>query len=138
MPFSSYLADSNLNWFKGSAFVATPTTLYISIHTADPGAAGTTADVTTAVIGGRATLGIAALSAPTNSPLPATGRQISNTSAVSLSASALGSTLITHFGVWSAASGGNFLAYGTLTNPVSVFTGDVLEFPVGQMVIRVV
>lgn len=136
MPSSTYLADSNLNWFRGNSFVAPPTTVYVSLHTADPGPTGITADVTTAVAGGRAALSVAALSAPTNATPPATGRQISNTSTVALSASAAGSALITHFGIWSAASGGNFLTYGTLVNPLSVFTGDVLEFPVGQLVIR--
>ncbi|MGA1730528.1 MAG: phage tail fiber protein [Steroidobacteraceae bacterium] len=137
MPFSTYLADSVLNWFKGSSAPAAPSTVYISLHTADPGPVGATADVTTTLMGGRVSISTGAFSAPTNSPPPATGRQISNTGLVTLAASAGGAAVITHFGVWSAATAGNFLTYGTLANPLSVFNGDTLEFPVGQLVIRV-
>lgn len=137
MPFSQYLADSTLNWFRGSTFVAAPApgaSIYVSIHTGDPGLSGVNNDVTAAVAGGRGALPVSALSQASSAA--GGGRQISNTTAVSLSASAPGSAKITHFGLWSAGNGGNFLAYGLLTTPVDVFVGDVLEFPTGQLVIR--
>lgn len=135
MPFSQYLADSALNWFRGNAFAAAPATnLYISVHTADPGPSGANNDVTATLAGVRGTLPVSALSAPANNSNG--GRQISNTSPVSLSSSSSGAATLTYFGLWTAATGGNFLTYGLLATPVSVFVGDVLEFPVGQLVIR--
>lgn len=137
MPFSQYLADSTLNWFRGSAFVAAPgTNVFVSLHSSDPGPTGANGDVTVTVAGGRATLPIASLGVPVTSSVPGGGREISNTSALSLTSSAPGSAVVTHFGIWSAATGGNFLAYGTLAVSVEVFIGDVLQFAAGQLVIR--
>ena len=45
---------------------------------------------------------------------------------------------MTHFGVWDANSGGNFLASGQLTSSVIVVTGDTVQFNIGAMAIKVV
>lgn len=135
MPFSDYLANANLNWFKGTSFVAAPSgNVFVSLHSESPTSSGSVGDVTTAIAGGRATLPIANLSSPTAAT--GGGRQISNTASISVTNSATSTATVTYFGIWSAATGGNFLAYGLLTTPVNVLPGDILQFATGQLVIR--
>lgn len=145
MPFSNYLATRNLNWFRGVANGATtpspgmpaaPATLYISLHSANPGVNGVTADVTTTVASGRGSIAAADWSAPTPSTSPATGFQISNTVDVAITSSAVSGATVTHFGVWDAATGGNFLEYGALTSSLVVITGDIVKFATGQLILR--
>lgn len=135
MPHSQYLADQQLNWFRGVGFAAAPVTnLFVSVHSADPGSAGVNNDVTTTVAAARATLSIANLTAPgAGSP---SGRAISNTTTITLTNSALAGATLTYFGIWSAVSGGNFLTYGLLSQPINVLTGDIISFPAGLLVIR--
>lgn len=133
MAASTYLGDTILNWLRGTAFAAAPSGLYVSIHSADPGGAGTTGDVTTAVLGGRVQLLQANLGSPAASAEG--GRQISNVAALTLTSSALASATLTHYGVWTASSGGSFLVSGQLTAPVAAVTGDILRFAAGQLII---
>lgn len=136
MPFSFYLAQGTLNWFRNSQLDAPPSTVYISLHSADPGVNGINNDVTTAVAGIRGALPSGNLSVPAASALPGGGFQISNTAPVLITSSALSAATLTYFGVWNSASGGNFLAYGILTTPVNAQPGDVLQFTTGQLLIR--
>lgn len=136
MPFSQYFAQSTLNWLRTQQFDNPPSSIFISLHTADPGVNGIDADVTTTVAGARGTLPSTNLSAPTASSLPGGGFQVSNTSTVLMTSSALAPALLTHFGIWNSISGGNFLAYGVLDNPVNVSVGDVLQFTTAQLVVR--
>lgn len=147
MPFSNYLATRTLNWMRGVANGATspsagmpaaPATLYISLHSADPGMNGTTADVTLNVAAARGSIVAANWSAPAalNPFTPATGFQISNTAEAVITASAVGSATVSHFGVWDASTAGNFLQYGQLTNPLVVAVGDSVKFSIGQLVLR--
>ena len=144
MAFSEYLADKVLNWIQGSSFPTELSNVYISVHTGVPGANGTSNDVTSGgsgIASGRATVSAANLSAPTAAP--GGGRQVSNANAVTLTSSATNAAApagvtLTHFGIWDSASGGNFLGYGTLTQPVTVFTGDTVQFAATSLVVRVV
>lgn len=135
MAASAFLSDATLNWLRGSAYPAEPAALYVSIHADDPGEVGLYGDVTTAVIGGRVQLQQADLGAPGASP--GGGRQISNTAVLTLSNSALSSTTLTHFGIWTASTAGNFLLGGKLTTPVPVLVGDILRFAAGQLIIPI-
>lgn len=136
MPYSTYFNDAMLNWFKGTTFPAAISTAYISLHTATPGASGTSADVTIAVAGSRASVAAGDLSAPADSALSGGGRQISNTATVTLTASALAGATVTFFGIWDAVSGGNFLGYGQLATPRIIQVGDVVQFPISQFILR--
>lgn len=136
MPFSTYLADNVLLWFKGTTFPTSVTNVYISIHTGNPGSLGTAADVSTDMAGGRVAVSAADFNNPSLSALDGGGRQISNTQIVSITASALTAGTLTHFGLWDSSSAGNFLGYGTLSSSRSVEIGDQLQFPIGQLIIR--
>jgi hypothetical protein len=140
MPSSQYLAEKKLNWFRGSApqfaFPSSLANLYVSIHDGSPGANGSTADVTAELAGARAQLPSVNLSVPTASPLVGGGFQISNTQDVFITNSASEARILTHFGLWDAALAGNFLCYGSLSQPVSVQVADLVRFTIGQLIIR--
>lgn len=139
MAFSQYLADRVLNWFKASAFPTALSNVYISIHTGDPGASGTSSDVTVAVTGSSSRTAVASSAFTSPGNASGGGREVTNTSVVQITTSAtnVATQTITHFGVWDAATSGNFLASGVLTSPVGVQTGDTVQFNVGALAIRV-
>ena len=106
------LANNWLNMLRATAFTA-PAATYIKLHTADPGAAGTTA------------------------PSAVTTRQSATFSAASAGAIALSNSpsftmttteTITHISVWDASSAGNFLWSAALTTSKSVVNTDTLTF----------
>jgi hypothetical protein len=140
MAFSQYFATQVLNWVKGSPFPTALANVYVSLHSADPGTAGTSGDVTNTITNSvnRTTISSAALSAVSGAS--GGGFEVTNTGVVQLTTSANNVTpiTVTHFGVWDAASGGNFLASGELTSSVDVEVGDTVQFNINAMAVRVV
>ena len=140
MAFSQYFATQVLSWVKGAPFPTALSNVYISLHSADPGVAGTNADETAAITNSanRTTIASSALGAVSGAS--GGGFEITNTGVVQLTTSANNSNAITvtHFGVWDAASGGNFLASGQLTSSVDVELGDTVQFNIGSMAVRLV
>lgn len=109
-------ANAWLNIFRGGGNGVTftaPATMFIQLHTADPGASGTTAVATTstrqAVTFAAAASGAMALS---NSP----------------AFTAAGNETITHISLWSASSAGTFYWSAALTASRTISTGDTLTF----------
>lgn len=140
MAFSQYLADRILTWVKGVAFPSALTNVYISIHTANPGVNGTDSDATLSVTGSASRTAVASSAFSAAGNAAGGGREITNSNVVQITTNAANVTTqtITHFGVWDAASSGNFLASGELTTPVGVQAGDTVQFNVGAMAIRVI
>ena len=140
MAFSQYFATQVLNWVKGSPFPTALSNVYISLHSSDPGTAGTNGDVTNTITSStnRTAISSAALSAVAGAT--GGGFEVTNTGVVQLTTSAtnVSPITVTHFGVWDAASGGNFLASGQLTSSVDVEIGDTVQFNIGAMAVRVV
>lgn len=139
MAFSQYLATQVLNWVKGSSFPTALANVYVSVHTGDPGTAGTSNDATAAITG--TTRKAVSSSAFTSvGAAGGGGFQITNTGVVQITASAVNvaTQTLTHFGIWDAASSGNFLASGSLSASVDVATGDTVQFNIGAMAIKVV
>jgi len=137
MPISQYLADANLDWIRGTTFpAALSDDVFISLHGANPGYNGVNADVTATLIpAGRVACPIANFTTPVDGP-GAISRQISNSVLVSLTESAAAPAAVTYFGLWSAQTSGDFLAYGLVTPPANFLAGDIIRFPVGGLVIR--
>lgn len=106
------LANNWLNMLRGTAFTA-PAGTYIKLHTADPGAAGTSnpSAVTT-----RAQ---ATFSAASGGALA-----LSNSPSFTMTAT----ETITHISVWDASTAGNFLWSAALTTSKSVVNTDTLAF----------
>lgn len=98
---------------------------FIQLHTAAPGAAGTTAVATNATRKNPAFAAAATVSATTSK----------TTSADAQWTNVAGSEDYTHFTLWSLATGGTFEGSGLVTaNPV--VTGDTFTFPAGSFTLN--
>lgn len=108
------LANKWLNMLSGTAFTA-PTNTYAQLHTADPGAAGTTAvsSVTTRVVFAWAAAA-------------AGSKAITSTFPAWTSWAGTNGEVVTHVSVWDASTSGNFLYSYALTASKTVNTGDTL------------
>lgn len=108
------LANKWLDMLSATAFTA-PTNTYVKLHTADPGAAGTTAASanTTRVI-----LAWSAASA---------GSKAITSTLPSWASWASGSETISHCSVWDNLTAGNFLYSFALTTAKAITNGDTLN-----------
>lgn len=126
---SNYTQAALLNWLKGTAMPTAPSSVYVGLFNGDPtdtGSAG--AEVTTTIrAGGRvvATYGNVAGNA-----------SISNSADVDFGAAA-GAATVSHFGLFSAASGGNLLASGAVAQSKSVAATNLVKFPAGSLTVTV-
>lgn len=122
MSISNYLEDKILaKVFNGSDF--TVGTVYASLHTGDPGETGAN-ELSTS--GGYVRKSVGSWSS-------ASGGAVSN--AASISWPSLTAGVITHFGLWDAVSGGNFLWGGALFTARSITAGDSASVAVGDIAI---
>lgn len=102
--------------------------LFISLHTADPGEGGdqTTSEVTYT---GYARVGVARGAGWT-----VAGNAVENAAAITFGLCTAGSNTITHFGVGTASSGAGKLLYkGALTASLAVSAGITPEFSGGSL-----
>jgi hypothetical protein len=102
-----------------NAATAPATNLYVSLHTADPGEAGTQATNETTYTG-YARIPVARTSAG----WVVTLNSVSPAASVTFAECTAGTATITHFGVGTAATGAGVLLYsGTITPNLAVSTG---------------
>lgn len=97
-------------------------TLYVSLHTADPGTSGANESGL-----GRQLLAAAAPS----------GGATSNAGIIRWNGPAPGATSYSHFGLWDAASGGNFEMGKALTSTITTGSGGPVEIPIGGLALTV-
>lgn len=138
MAFSQYLANNILTWIKGTTFPAALSNVYISLHSGDPGTAGTANNVQSTITGSANRTAVATSSFGTVGAAGGGGFQITNSASVQITTNASAGATVTYFGVWDAVTGGNFLASGALTTSVDVVTGDTVQFNAGALAIRLV
>lgn len=120
---SATIANDFLEWLcNASATSAAPTNIWIQLHTADPGAAGTTA------VAGNATRKDLTAAMGT-----AAGGAITNTAAITWTTGEVDTSEdYTHWSLWDASSAGTFLCSGLMTaNAVTV--GDEFQIPIGDL-----
>lgn len=128
MSATSYYRRKDLDNLTGVAAYATPT-LYLSLHTADPGIAGSHAHEISG--GGYARLSLAGVMGAAD----ANGISV-NTIVISIGPATVDWGTITHLGIEDAASGGNMLCAGVPTMPRTITTGQPFQIPVGQLRLR--
>lgn len=121
---STYAAEALLNWIKGTAMPTAPAGVYVALYNGDPGNDGTggtdvTADVNSA---GRQTVSFGVVD----------DKNIANDSDVEFGNSE-SAVNITHFGLWDAATSGNFLGGNSLDTSRSVAVGDPVTFLTGDL-----
>lgn len=106
--------------------------LYISLHTADPGEAGsqTTSEATGYTGYGRKAV------ARSGSGFTVTNNTASNAAAITFDPCTAGSATVTHFGVGTDSSGaGTLLFSGQLTSQLAVSNGITPSFAIGALTV---
>lgn len=103
---------SYLNVLRGTTYTGAAGQ-FVQLHTADPGAAGTTA-----------VSAVTTRNALTHNAPSGTSMTLATLAAYSMTAT----ETISHISVWSASSAGTFLYSGVLTASKSVTSGDTLTF----------
>lgn len=103
--------------------------LYVSLHTADPGEAGAQ-NTSEATYTSYARVAVARSAAGWT----VAANAVSNTAAITFPAATGGSNTITHFGVGTDSSGvGTLLYKGALTASLAVSSGITPNFPIGDL-----
>ena len=127
MAFSDYLEDKVLEHvFGGNAFTA-PSTLYVALFTVAPSDTGGGTEVS----GGGYARQTATFNVSGTNPTEA-----SNVSAIEYPTATANYGTVLAVGVFDASSGGNLLAYSTLTTNKTIDTGDVFRINAGDLDIR--
>lgn len=133
MPISTYERDARLNRFRGTASPAVPANYYISLHSADPALTGANE------LTGNAYARVAVATATGSWSAPATNgavREISNAALIVFPTASANWTAATHFGIFDAATVGNFIRGNALGASKTVLSGDHAEFAVGALVLN--
>lgn len=129
---------ANIGDATGIRGATTAGSLYISLHSADPGETGsqTTAEVS---YGGYARVGVARTTGAWNISSAADPATAKNAAAVTFGQCTSGTTTATYFGVGTSASGvGQLLFSGQITSPgggLAISTGITPEFAADAMVV---
>jgi hypothetical protein len=119
---SAAYANKFLDFIGNATSAGTaPANIYIQLHTAAPGAAGTTAVAGNSLRKGPLSFGAAASGLMSNDVaiLWTTGQVTANED-------------YTHWTLWDAASGGNFIGSGVMTAN-AVLIGDEFTIPIGDL-----
>lgn len=109
-------------WFRAQS-VSIPSDLYLALHTEDPGADGSGAEVS-----GGDYARVEIPSNTTNWSAPSTGtgvEAITNLLTLTFPTPTADWGTITHWALWTASSGGEVVIFGELPTPRAVLLGDV-------------
>lgn len=133
MSASNFIENEILDHLLGAAAYTAPATLYVALHTADPGEAGTqTTNETSGTSYARATV----TNNATNFPAASGGSKANGTAINFATPGAGGWGTVTHWSIGDAASGaGNILFSGALTVSKTINAGDTVSFGIGALTI---
>lgn len=129
MPTPTYTANKTLDAFFGNTPTPSHTTLYICLHTADPTASGTIAEVPSTNGYARASI----VNSVANFPAATAGSKVNAAAITFPAATGAGWGTVTHYSIKDAASGGNCIAYGPLPAAKTVVATDVITIPVNAL-----
>ena len=127
MSASNYLELEILDHILGGGDYTRPATVYISLHTADPGDTG--ASETSGTDYARASV----TNNATNFPAASAGAKTTGAAINFATPGSGGWGTVSHFGIWDASSGGNFLFGGALAVAKTINQGDPVSFPAGDI-----
>ncbi len=119
MPFTIATAHKIIDKILRNTDFTQPTTVYVSLHTADPGETGANE-----VTGGSYARQAVTFSAPAS-------KATSNSAAIEFTN--MPACTVTHVGLWDAASGGNFWWGGALTQSKTINVGDTFKINAGDL-----
>jgi hypothetical protein len=121
---SNYLENALINGtLRGTTFTA-PTTVYVSLHTADPTDAGTGTEVS----GGSYIRQAATFGAPSNG--------VSTTTAdINYPQATAGYGTVGWIAIWDAQTTGNMLYHTPLSTSKTIDTGDIFKIAAGSLTV---
>lgn len=119
MSISNYLEAALLNHVLRNSAYTSPTTVYLSCHTANPAETGANE-----VTGGSYARQAIAFDAPV-------GNVVSNSAQIEFTG--MPATTVTHLALWDAASAGNCLWDGAMAASRTLEAGDTLRFAAGTV-----
>lgn len=120
---------ANIGDAAGLQNSVTAGSFYVSLHTADPGEAGT-ATTSESAYTNYARVAVARSSAGWT----VSGNNVSNAAAVTFPAGGATGSLVTHFGIVETASGAGALHFsGALTSSLQVNSGITPSFAIGEL-----
>lgn len=125
--FSDFLELELLDHVFGNAAYTAPGTLHIALFTATPSDTGGGTEVT-----GGSYARVAVTNNSTNFPAASGGAKSNGTAVTFPTATASWGTVVA-FGIFDAGSGGNLLAWATLTTSKTISSGDTASFPIGDI-----
>jgi hypothetical protein len=121
MSISNYYEDKILDhMLRGTAFTP-PSTVYLSLHNADPGETGANE-----ISGGSYARKAISWNAPSGGSM---------TNSADIDFPNMPAATITHVGIWDAATAGNHLWNGPLTASKTTNSGDTFRIPAGQLTV---
>ena len=130
MALGTTYRDASLNWLTGTAYPPAPASIWVSLHTADPGTTGAS-EVGSGVGYSRQQLTLDPVADETIGGV--LYRMRKKTSALNWGpASGAGFDLVTHFGVWTASTGGTFEEGGDCSD-VLVVSGNSARIAAGAL-----
>lgn len=127
MSASNFLELKLLDHVLGNAAYTAPATVYISLHTADPGETGANEATGTGYARDPLT------NDATNWPAAAAGLKSNGVAVVFATPGVGGWGTVTHFGIWDAVTAGNFLFGGALAVSKTINEGDTVQFGIGDI-----
>ena len=127
--FSNYLEDQITGWIAGTSMTA-PTATFVQLYNGDPTDAGS---------GGTALYSRVSVASGAGSWTRGTGGAgtITNASAITITSSATATASATHFAVFTSATGGDMLFYGSLTTNKTIASGDEVKFNASALTLTV-
>lgn len=138
---SDHLENRIIDWLLRGQTYTPPTSVHIGLFTAAPSDAGGGTEVSgngyaRAAVSSSLTNWAGTQSAGSTTASTGTGGQTSNNNSISFpTPSGAGWGLVTHFGIFDAASGGNLLFWGALTQSKTINPGDSVSYAPGQLTI---
>lgn len=121
MSFSNLLETELLDHVFANNAYTSPTTVYVSLHTANPDEDGSGAEVS----GGGYARQAGSFSV--------SGNTATTTADIEYATATAGYGTVTHVGIYDASTAGNLLAYAALTASKTITTGDVMRIPAGDL-----
>ena len=121
MSFSNYLETELLDHVFANNAYTSPTTVYVSLHTANPDEDASGAEVS----GGGYVRQAGSFTV--------SGNTATTDAAIEYPTATADYGTVTHVGIWDASSAGNMLAYAALTASKTISSGDVFRIPTGDL-----
>lgn len=129
----TFMKSVNEAVFRGGS-LPTLTTLYISLHTASPGADGQTANEVTG--GSYARVAVTSNTTNWGAATTADPSVIANATAITFPTATASWGTVTHFGIWNSSTltaAANFVGATVLTAPQAIASSNTASFAVGAL-----